>query len=306
MKWTAAALTSEDSLLRTFLSNLMEELDRTDEFLTRQQAQDFLDYYKRYHAHPLAGESLEREVRGGIRSTYGYTLSRLLRQRRDGTLRFLDAGSGFGTEVLLFALAGAQVTGIDLREERHEVARKRARFYEQQLDLPLNVDFRLSSVFNLEERDHFDLIWVHNAITHIDPVDRFLQLCMELLAPEGELVIVDVNKMNLRRRLRSAHHHEESLCTRYRDPATGKEVDYAVERDLALPEQCRLLREHGFDVVSHECYVGFHARTGKRFYETVLRPINRSMFLSSRLGGRYVVVGRKPRSVVSQARESTA
>jgi hypothetical protein len=54
-----------------------------------------------------------------------------------------------------------------------------------------------------------------------------------------------------------------------------------------------MLRESGLTVVSRECYLGFHARVGHFVYENFLRPINRSLFLSSRLGSRYVVVGKR-------------
>jgi len=306
MKWPADALESEESVLRGFLINLMEELQRTDEFLTPEESQGFLDYYRRFHGNPLAGASLAREVRGGVRGTYGYTLSRILRGSNGSPLRILDAGCGFGTECLLFALAGAEVMGVDLRPERHEVACKRPAFYEEQLGRSLNSSFRLSSIFNLEERGLFDLIWVHNSITHIHPVEGFLELCSDLLAKNGELVIIDVNKMSLRRRLRPTHKETESLYTTRRDPATGDDVVYAVERDLTLPEQCRLLQDHGFDVALHECYVGFHARCGQGLYQRVLRPLNRSMLFSSLLGGRYQVVGRKSESSARQIEGRTA
>jgi 2-polyprenyl-6-hydroxyphenyl methylase/3-demethylubiquinone-9 3-methyltransferase len=109
-------------------------------------------------------------------------LGRILEMRRQGRVpRVLDAGCGLGTECILFALAGASVTGIDLRPERLRLAPKRARFYEQELGVKLDVRFLLSNIFDLPERNHYDLIWVHNAISHIHPVDTFLRFCREIL-----------------------------------------------------------------------------------------------------------------------------
>jgi SAM-dependent methyltransferase len=294
MPWGAETYRDPESVLRAFVSAHMEELAHAEEFLQPAERAELLAYYRGYVDRPLAGDRLEEFARGGARSTYHHALSRLLEARRAGrALKVLDAGCGLGTECILFALCGGDVTGIDLREERLRIAPKRARFYEQKLSTPLRVRFLLSNIFDLPERSAYDLVWVHNAISHIHPVDGFLRFSRDLLAPGGELVIVDVNKMSWRKRLQGEHEHGESLYTTRKDPNTGADVVYAVERDLTLPEQCELLAHNGFAVASHECLVGYHARAGRWLYEKILRPINRSMLLSSRLGSRYIVVGRK-------------
>jgi SAM-dependent methyltransferase len=295
MRWSDDALQSPAACLRLFLENQMEEVRRAEEFLDPQERKDFLDYYQRWVRRPLSGEALETEVRGGIRSTYGHVLERILQGRPDRPFRVLDAGCGFGTECLLFGFAGAEVTGNDLRGERVHAAEKRPPFWEKETGRRLALRFRLANIFDEPERDYFDLIWVHNAITHIHPVDGFLHLCRDLLAPSGEVVIIDVNKTSLRRKLQGAHdeHQGGSQYTTRVDPATGKEVVYAVERDLGLLEQCRLLKEAGLGISYRECYLGGHARAGEFPWKAFLRPLNRS-YAAAVLGSRYVVAGRKP------------
>jgi 2-polyprenyl-3-methyl-5-hydroxy-6-metoxy-1,4-benzoquinol methylase len=294
MRWSNDALQSPTACLRLFLENQMEELRRAGEFLDPAELQDFLNYYGRHVQNPLAGAALETEVRGGVRSTYGHVLGRILAGRPDRPFRVLDAGCGFGTECLLFASAGADVTGNDLRGERVHAAEKRPAFWARETGRPLALRFRLANIFDEPERDHFDVIWVHNAITHIHPVDGFLRLCRDLLAPGGEVVIVDVNKTSLRRRLQGEHekHQGASQYTTRIDPATGKEVVYAVERDFGLLEQCRLLEQAGLRVSHRECYLGGHAGAGEFAWNTFLRPLDRSI-LAAWLGSRYVVAGMK-------------
>jgi len=294
MRFSADLRNDPAVLLRVFYESLQEELRRTGEFMPEGLAGEFRDYYQRLLRRPLAGAALDTEVRGGLRSTYGLALERILR-KKNGPPRVLDAGSGYGTECLLFAFAGAEVIGNDLREPRVQAAVRRAEFWRKETGHPLAVEFRAANIFDQPERSHFDLIWVHNAITHIHPVDGFLRLCRELLAPGGEVVIIDVNKSSLRRRFAASDHghHGEEQYTRRIDPATGKEVVYAVERDLGLSEQCRLVREAGLEVSSRECYLGGHARAGEALWRGLLRPLARSLPVSSLFGNRYIVAGRR-------------
>ncbi len=295
MHWSPQDLLTPSTYLRRFIQNQMEELLRVHEFLDGPGVEAFRQYYKGFLDAPLTGVALDRQVRGGVRSTYGHTLERLLRKRADRPLRVLDAGCGFGSECLLFALSGAQVVGIDLRPERHAVAVKRVPFWAKETGVDLKVDIRLANVFDLPERNHYDLIWVHNAISHIHPVDRFLEFSREILAPGGEIVIIDVNKASVRKRFmhKDEHEGEAGLYKTVKDPNTGADVVYAVERDLTLTEQCDLLRQSGLPVASAECFVGFHGRVPEFVYRMFLRPLNRTVGLSSVLGNRYVVVGRK-------------
>lgn len=294
MRWSDEALQSPSACLRLFVENQMEELRRAVEFLDGEEIKEFLAYYDRFVGRPLSGAALDAEVLGGVRSTHGHALERILAGRSGRPFRVLDAGCGFGTESLLLAFAGAEVTGNDLRGERVRTAEKRPPFWEKETGRRLSLRFRLANIFDQPERDHFDLIWVHNAITHIHPVDGFLRLCRELLAPGGEVVIVDVNKTSLRRMLHGApeKHPGETKYTTRIDPATGNEVAYAGERDLGLLEQCRMLQQAGLTVSHRECYVGRHAQAGKITWKMFLRPLNRSL-LAALSGSRYVVAGRK-------------
>ena len=291
MDWSSRCSTDKDAFVRTFLGNLTEEIRRADEFLDPVQAKNFRGYYKAY-GKALSSEALQQEITGYIRGDLSYMLNRLLDQEKDRPLRILDAGSGQGTQSILFSLLGDEVVGIDLREDRHSIAIRRHAFYEQELDRPLKVTFSLASIFSFEQPESFDIIWISNAISHIHPLDKLLRLCQQLLKPGGELVIVDLNGLNPVNQFKLFRERGFNLYETVKDPTSGEEVTYAVERILTLPGQCQLLRRYGFNIVHRECFIGYHSRAGERLYETIIKPINRSP-LSAVLGRRYVVVGRK-------------
>ena len=53
-----------------------------------------------------------------------------------------------GSEVILCGLLGADVTGIDIKEERLNVAKKRIKYYENEMNTKINVKFSLENISN--------------------------------------------------------------------------------------------------------------------------------------------------------------
>ena len=135
--------------------------------------------------------------------------------------------------------------GIDLREERYTLACKRRSYYEKKLGLNLLIDFQLINIFNLDRSD-FDLIWVNNAISHIHPLDDFLKFCNRLLKIGGEILILDANKMFLPKNIMLYRERGNNLYTIVKDPNTGEDVIYAVERILSLPSNAHFLENMVF------------------------------------------------------------
>lgn len=292
MKWISPPYKDLKHVLRLFILNLLEELDRADEFLPAEDAAHLRKYYNEYCLKRPDEKEIDRTVNGFIRGDMKYMLERLA-GHTGNPLRVLDAGSGPGTHSLLFGLLGANVLGVDLRPERHALAKKRKVFYERELGLDLKVDFSLENIFKSKEHDCFDLIWVNNAISHIHPLDDFLRLCHRLLRKNGDLVIVDANGLHLVKQVSLYRERGRNLYTTYKDPQTGENVAYAVERILSLPKMSSLLKANGFRVLEHECYIGLHADVSQGVYEKIIRPINRSMLFSSVFGKRYMIVSRK-------------
>ncbi len=249
--------------------------------------QAFVDYYARL-PRPDDGRGIARYRRGMWRSEAGWVARWIARRRRGGCpVRVLDAGAGFGTYALLFAAAGAEVVGADLRPDRLEVAAARVAACRARLGLALPVRFVRSDLTQPWDSD-FDLVWVYNALSHIDPLERFLDETRRHLRPAGVLAIGDINGAHpghLRRlsRLRDEVHQE------YVAP-DGQRSPYAVERTFPPPELRAELGAHGFRVVHHELYWGGQGMLAAPLYEGVLRPLQSQWWLGTSIARRQLVV----------------
>jgi len=179
-------------------------------------------------------------------------------------LRILDAGSGYGTESLLFAWLGADVTAVELVRERHDIARGRPETFRRPGDPPLRIDFVHANILRfLQSSPAFDLIWTMEAISHIYPPERFLDLARGRLAPGGLLAVSDPNQANpvawaravlLRGSIRHVPHRK------FTDPESGISVEYGQEQIHSVRGMTRLLLRSGYTV--ERCVVsGFLAST---------------------------------------------
>lgn len=96
----------------------------------------------------------------------------------------LEIGCGEGGNLLPFALAGAEVTGVDLAAGKIENARK---FFENR---GVNARFIAKDIFQLTElKNTFSLIIIHDVIEHIYEKEQFLNGIREYLSPEGIVFI---------------------------------------------------------------------------------------------------------------------
>ncbi len=126
-----------------------------------------------------------------------------IRKRRNP--RFLDTGSGCGSESILAALLGANVTGIDLVPLRTEYAVSRIAFFQQLAESPLPLRFlTANAITHLQESSGYDIIWVNEAVSHIHPAEAFFDAAFQGLNPEGLLIIADANALNPVARWRAA------------------------------------------------------------------------------------------------------
>jgi 2-polyprenyl-3-methyl-5-hydroxy-6-metoxy-1,4-benzoquinol methylase len=179
-------------------------------------------------------------------------------------LRILDAGSGYGTESLLFAWLGADVTAVELVRERHDLARIRGQAFPSRAGVPFRVEFVNANILRfLEGARTFDVIWTMEAISHIYPPERFLALARERLAPGGILAVSDPNRANpvawLRAvRIRGSIHHEPHR--EFNDPQSGTPVEYGRELIHSIRAMERLLVRTGFRVEKAQT-AGFLAST---------------------------------------------
>lgn len=211
-------------------------------------------------------------------------------------LRILDAGCGVGTQAILFACQGADVIGVDINTERLAVAAQRADFYEEKGLLAGSVKFELKNIFSmLEQRSKdFDLVWASEAISHIDPIQKFLDLTYAALKPGGRIVISDPNILNPWVWFKLFRRRGFRFYTEKEDPETGEMISYAQERCFSMGQIAAKLASAGFwvdDIIPGSFIPGFLRQS--RFYLPMLRieKFLREMPIISRLSGGYTVVG---------------
>ncbi len=146
----------------------------------------------------------------------------------------LDAGCGFGSESLFFALMGANVSGVDLSKEMINIAVKRTKYYEYKYGKRLNVLFSNKNIVRFCDFEKFDIVWSNQSISHIDPVQGFFENAWRNLRHGGHLVISDSNGLNPLIALMAARVHLKwGLLKQVNDPETHEEMLVAFERMLA-------------------------------------------------------------------------
>lgn len=241
---------------------------------------------------------------------YGYAsrlAPALLSIRQAGpNVKLLDAGCGYGTEALLFALSAAEVTGVELVPERAALARSRLSFYQSFASAPFSVQFVNADVIGyLERGGPFDIIWTMEAVSHIHPLEDFLSLAHKSLAPGGLLVTSDPNALNpiaLYRAYRIRGAPRPTLRVKAKDPGSGAPVYEAVERVFSVLGYARKLSKAGFKVtgITMSGFIGssfvplsFHK---SKFIFSLLTSFQRmlqSLPILRLMGTVYTVVARK-------------
>lgn len=157
--------------------------------------------------------------------------------------RMLEVGAGCGTESLWAALHGARVLGIDIRADRLAVARARLARVEREHGTALDCRFEERSLLDMEPAQ-FDLLWLEQAVHHLEPRESALDRIVELLAPGGHLVVSEANAANpllqLQLFLRRGWRTVGTLVD-----ADGREHPYGNERVLRATTLVRALERRG-------------------------------------------------------------
>jgi SAM-dependent methyltransferase len=203
----------------------------------------------KYQGKLFSGGQLRPVMVAGYAARLAPVISAL---RAKGRPRILDAGSGCGSEAILFGLLGADVTGVDVVSFRTEYARSRLPFYRDLGAGELKVRFVNENVLKfLGSSDCYDIIWANEAISHIHPAEAFLQRSLASLKPGGFLVISDSNGLNPLARYRASRIRGASGWYVHRqfrlmDLAAHDEV--AEERLFSVTALKRKLEQAGFVV----------------------------------------------------------
>lgn len=286
-------------MVLTFCDLLREELDDRETHGLETQA---VRHYYRKLFQP--DHSLDPIGNYGYASRLTPALSALREMKLP--LRLLDAGCGYGSESLLFALAGASVTGVELVSDRVELARSRRNFYQDRLSSEISVEFVNADVKRfLQEAGQFDIIWIMEAVSHIHPLEDFLLLAKQHLSPGGLLITSDPNALNplaMYRALRIRGTLRYPLRVKGQDHATGQPVYEAVERIFSVSGYTCLLATAGFTVrqVSMSGFLGasfipssLHASKPVLRVLTSFQDVLRSIPILKLMGTVYTVVAQR-------------
>jgi 2-polyprenyl-3-methyl-5-hydroxy-6-metoxy-1,4-benzoquinol methylase len=261
----------------------------------------------------LAGRA-DRTRNVALRSFYRYNWTRrvmpmldLVRAlpRRDASAcaaraRILDAGCGIGTESIFWSVLreDVEVTGVDIAQERLEVAKARQAAYERRLGRALNLRFHEQDVLSALGGERLDLVWAMESISHIDPAQEFLARAYESLSAGGTLVISDSHILNPAMawrvlRLRASGVQERTSKTL----ASGESLSYAQERLFAVGQLARMLREAGFRSVSSQLGIYFPPALARSLSALMVCARVDSLLsqvpLVRNLGGIYTMAARK-------------
>jgi SAM-dependent methyltransferase len=257
--------------------------------LPESEREAFASYYNRLPA-PGDETTIRRYLRGFWRSEAGWTASWLAeRARATGRRpRVMDAGSGFGTYSMLYAAVGADVVGADLRPDRLAAAEKRLAFHQQQTSEALSVRYVRADLTREWDAD-YDLVWVYNALSHIDPLEAFLAQVRRHLLPGGVLVVGDINGAHPEHVARLQQLRGDAVHQEYVAP-DGERHHYAVERTFPPAEIRQIFEANGLKMVAHEIYWGGLGRLPDPIYGLCLVPLQRQWWFGHGFARRQLVV----------------
>lgn len=105
--------------------------------------------------------------------------------------RVLEVGCGAGTDLVRFARAGAEVTGVDL--SRSAIALARENFAQQ----GLVADLREADGEHLPFPDNsFDLVYAHGVVQYTASDRALVEECRRVLKPGGEAIFQVYNRIS--------------------------------------------------------------------------------------------------------------
>lgn len=265
------------------------EVRRAEELYGAEQGGELAKYYAEELARYV--RSPRRELNRFVR-TREYFMARRLVGRRG--VRILDCGCGTGTEGILFSLLGAEVVGVDLKRLRLDLAAARRDRWSREAGRELRNEYLLENLFDLGFRDEFDYVWVKEAISHIHPLPEFYAFAFRALRPGGELLVTDPNLEEPRTRAKIDAVREGPLIKTFPHPRTGEPIPYADERLLSIPELAAGVREAGFRMGEVEIFLPGQSTAPQWLWRAVIRPLDRFLPLSRRLGNEFCAAAVKP------------
>lgn len=266
-----------------------KEYEPVQERLPDGEREAFAAYYKNLPK-PGAEAAIERYLRGFWRSEAGWTARWIVERAASigKRPRVLDAGSGFGTYSMLYSAVGGDVIGADLRPDRLDAAEKRLAFHREQTGEKLAVEYRRADLTKEWDGD-YDLVWVYNALSHIDPLEAFLAQTRKHLTKGGVLVIGDINGAHPEHLQRLQELRGDEVHSEYVAP-DGERYTYAVERPFPPSEIRQIFETNGLRMVHHELYWGGLGALPEPLYQMFMQPLQRQWGWGHSVARRQLVV----------------
>jgi len=119
--------------------------------------------------------------------------------KKKGGVEILDLGCGTGSVSLYMGhkLQGTgKVLGVDINKERLFCADERKRVMERELGVTVDCEFSESNVLSLPLGRKFDLIYLEEALHHMEPRHSIVRKICGLLKDGGVLIISEDNAYN--------------------------------------------------------------------------------------------------------------
>ncbi|HEC64143.1 MAG TPA: class I SAM-dependent methyltransferase [bacterium] len=178
--------------IRQWYYNIIPEIEQAQYPLSKLSLlKDKRNYYGKY---------LSEDTREFFLNHFGRNLVGAVNFISDGreNLRYLEVGSGCGTQLLLMAFLGAEVFGCDMRKTVCELVENRKIFYEKLTNSNLNISLICEDFFkvNWDEFPKFNTLNFLFSFNNLLPSQNVLELVNQLIKPGGRLVIQDTNPCN--------------------------------------------------------------------------------------------------------------
>ncbi len=134
----------------------------------------FLDYFAQW-----GGRAWQKFIEIGVQKYLGEDLS---------GKHVLEIGAGMGRMSCLFALLGAKVTAIDIKDTEKEIALQNARAFD--VESPIEFIYYDGNLNILEGRQ-FDIIFTKSTLIYPDDLEAYLRDMDKLLRPDGKVVFIE-------------------------------------------------------------------------------------------------------------------
>jgi len=224
-----------------FLDAWFELVPKLDDESRRQMGRYYAGYLKRFDPY--------------MRRAYDRRLEPILKRARCST-RVLEVGSGCGSESLLLAVLGCDVTGLELHRHRLRTARQRLSVLKTMRGTSLTCRFLEGSLFDDDldlGAERFDVVWMEDTFHHLEPRNRVGPRIADIIQPGGHLVIAETNALNPLVQLNLLRARGLPSIRTFTDHR-GRKHKYGVERVTSARRLVGLFEKNGFEteLVRHE------------------------------------------------------